>query len=314
MIFCYLEPEPIILIQSSYNGLCIEVQLTIGDVYIPLLSACNKDSTGQQWKWNKDNLLYNLDTLKCISTGSGGSLELRNCTTGDSLQHWLCADHFIEQPSTGNCVTVNKDSQQLITQPCNVTNYRQLWNKYDSEDYLQTNSLQPLLGSSANLICTTPNLHTIPKCYNETGWSYCQVLGYFVIGLYHDSNSNLITKFYCCYSPHVFTGHPETAKAVEKEECRDVTWQSESSGKYFKCPNGFYFKGYLNGEGLLTTQKIRCCRTAEAPSRWWHCERDNIYRTRDLHKCFREGYHIAGVYKTTDCLSAECVERLLCCI
>ena len=267
----------------------------------------------QQWKWNKDNQLYNLDALKCISTGSGGLLELSNCTTGDSLQHWLCADHFIEQPSTGSCATVDRDSQQLIAQPCNLTNYRQLWNKYEAGDGLQTNSLSHLPGSSLNPICTIPHLHTTPKCYDADGWTRCSVSGYFVRGLYHGGNSNLITKFYCCYTPHVFTGRPGTATGVESETCSDVAWWSQNSVKYFKCQNGFYFKGYSNGEGLLTAQKIRCCRIAKAPLRWRHCE-SNTFRTRTLHKCFREGYHIAGVYKTASCTSAECIERLLCCI
>ena len=326
--FCYyieklIEPEPTILIQSIYNGLCIEVQSTIGGVCILLLNTCNQNSAVQQWKWNEDNQLYNLDTLKCISTGPEGSVELRNCTRGDVLQQWLCVNHFIEQLSTGYCITVREDTRQLIVEQCNMENYRQPWNKYNNS--LQNEigfSLLHLLGDDsqdAESICTIPHIHTIPECYNESvhlGWSSCQLLGYFVMGLYHTGNLNVITNFRCCYTSHVFTGQPETASSVEQEMCDDVTWwSSHSTMGWFKCPTGLYLKGYLKGEreGLLAVQLARCCRTAQAPSIYRHCYTDSTFGSKGLHECSRTGYHIAGVYKT-DCHFMECIEKLLCCI
>ena len=291
-------------------------------MYILLLNTCNQNSAVQQWKWNKDNQLYNLDTLQCISTGPEGLLELRKCISGDVLQQWLCANHFIEQPSTGNCITVKENTQQLIVEQCNMENYRQLWNKYN--DSLQSEigfSLLHLLGDDSTVepICTLPHIHTIPDCYNETvhlGWSSCQVLGYFVTGLYHMDNLNLITKFHCCYTTHVFTGQPETASNAEPEICDDVTWwSSQSSMGWFKCPTGSYFKGYLRGEkeGLLAVQLVRCCRTVQAPSIYRYCYTDSTFGSKWLHECSRAGYHIAGIYKT-DCHFKECIEKLLCCI
>ena len=326
-IFCYYLEKFIktVLIQSIHNGLCIEAQVTIGGVYILLLSTCNQNDAAQKWKWNEDNQLYNLDTLKCISTGQEGLVELRNCTSGDGLQQWLCANHFIEQPSTGNCITVKENSQQLIMEQCSMENYRQLWNKYNNSIQNEIGfSLLHLLGddsqdSQLEPICTIPHVHTIPECYNETthlGWSFCQLLGYFVTGVYHMSGLNVITDFHCCYTTHVFTGQPETASSVEQEICEDVTWwSSHNLMGWFKCPTGLYFKGYLKGEedGLLAVQLVRCCRTAQAPSVHQHCYPDGTFESKGLHKCSRTGYHIAGVYKT-DCHSAECIERLYCCI
>ena len=280
----------------------------------------------QQWKWNKDNQLCNLDTLKCISTGPEELLELHNRTSGDVLQQWLCANHFIEHPSTGTCMTVKENTRQLTAEQCNMENYRQLWNKYNNS--LQSEigfSLLHLLGDdsrdteSVEPICTIP--HTIPQCFNATirlGWSSCQVLGYFVTGLYHmdNLNLNLITNFYCCYTSHVFTGRPETASSIEQEMCDDVTWwSSHSTIGWFKCPTGSYFKGYLKGEkeGLLAVQLVRCCRTTQAPSIYRHCYTDSTFGYKGLHECSRAGYHIAGIYKT-DCHFMQCIEKLLCCI
>lgn len=315
-------PEPPVVIQNSRDGPCIQVDLNTGDL---LLSGCNQNSLAQQWKWNEHNQLYNPVTLKCISTGVDGSLELHSCSSGDALQQWLCANHFIEQPSTGNCITVSGHS--LIAEECTMENKRQLWNKYNNS--LQSeieDTFLHLLGDDSQAleleksICTIPGYHTFDECYDEKvrfGWSVCQRLGYFVSGVYHLGYiSHVITDLRCCFTPHIFIGQPETLSTIEQEVCVNMTWWSSSNANgWFKCPAGMYFKGYLKGVqiGWQAVQKVRCCRTVQAPSLYRQCYTDSSDGSEGIHECSRAGYHIAGIYKT-DCSLIECVEKLLCCI
>lgn len=319
-------PEPPILIQSSYNQLCIQVHLSTEGVHILLLSVCNQNSSSQQWKWNEDNQLYNSVISKCISTGLENLLELRDCASGDSLQHWLCANHFIEQPSTGNCITTSEDSHQLIVEKCIIENNRQLWNKYtDNLQDEMERSLIRMLGDDSQsaepteTICPIPGYHTVAECYDQKihhGWSLCQQLGYFVTGLYHVGDLHLITDFRCCFTSHVFTGQPETPSSIELEICVNKTWWSAFNRKgWFMCSPGSYFKGYLKGEGegWHAIQQVQCCRTEQAPSNYRQCHTQDANGAGGLHQCSRTAYHIAGVYKT-DCSFVECVEKLYCCI
>lgn len=273
----------------------------------------------QQWKWTEENQLYNPVTLKCISTGPEGLLELHNCTTGDTLQQWLCANHFIEQPSTGNCITVSEGSQQLVAEKCvKEKNMTQTWNKHNRLFHLLADDSQA--PDSVEPICTVPGRHTITACYRETinlGWTVCKRLGYYVKGLSHLSIFHLIIDFDCCFTPRVFTGKPETPSSIEEEICVNETWWSSLNVKgWFKCPTGFYFKGYFNKggqKGWHAVQQVRCCRTAQVPPIYRQCYTDATDGSKTLHECSRAGYHIAGVYKT-DCSLIECVEELYCCI
>lgn len=291
-------------------------------MYTLLLTTCNQDSLFQQWKWNGENQLYNPTTSQCISSTAEKALELHSCTSGDTLQQWLCANHFIEQPSNGNCMTVGKDLDQLIIEKCIMDNNRQLWNRYNGNSQSEMDLSLNLSANhswAAESICTIPGYHSVAECYSERihrGWSFCQRLGYFVTGLYHVSQLHLITDFRCCFTSHVFTGQPETISSIEEEICANVTWWSSLNTKgWFKCPIGLYFKGYLKDvqDGWGTVQQVKCCRTAQAPSIYRQCYTDSTDGSEGLHECSRTGYHIVGAYKT-DCSFVECVERLLCCI
>lgn len=330
---CYSEKSTsneIIVIQSGFDiNLCIGVHLINNEKPILqlLLSVCNESSLLQQWKWNEENQLYNPTTLKYIATGKERFLELKDYKSGHPLYEWLCADHFIEQPSTGKCMTVSEDSHQVIVEKCVLRNSRQLWNKYTNnlEDEME-HSLLNLMGKDSQAaepavesICTNSSRHTITKCYTvnsgaSLGWLFCRILGYYVTGFYH--KDDLTTDFQCCFTSHVFTGQLETSPTTEEEICVNTTWwYSTNEMGWFRCPAGFYFKGYLKGEqkGWHAVLEVRCCRTAQAPPDYRRCYTNSTDGSEGLHKCSHIGYRIAGLYKT-DCSSMECVEKLRCCI
>ena len=322
------KPEPPLSIQNMDNGLCLHSQPSSTGFNLLVMDTCHHNSSSQSWQWNGNNQLYNPTTLECISTNPDGLFELRNCTD-DMSQQLLCADHFIKQPSTGNCMTVREDSDRPVAERCTLMNHKQKWNKYTgSMESEMEESLLRLLGDNTNMnettvetICTIPGYHTVAECYSErvlTGWSLCRRQGHYVTGLYHISNRFLqsITDFYCCFTPHVFTGEPETLSTIEEEICENVTWWSSLDKiGWFKCPTGLYFKGYLkvSREGLNAVLQVRCCKTDQAPQVYRQCYTDSNDDSEGLHKCRRTGYHIAGIYKT-DCHQLQCIERLLCCI
>ena len=266
----------------------------------------------QQWRWNDKNQLYNPATLKCISTGPEGLLELRDCTSGDCLQEWLCANHYIEQPCTGNCITVSEDSYHLVAEPCaEEKSTNQKWNKFKEILTLLGDISAP---KSVEPICTVPGYHTITKCYKgdiKLGWSVCNRLGYYVKGLSHARTLTVTEYFNCCFTPHIFTGEPGTPSRTE-EICVNETWWFSNTRGWFKCPMGYYLKGYFK-EGLKgwhADQQVRCCKPAQGPSFYQHC-RTNSTDVQGLHQC-PDGYHIAGVYNT-DCSQTDCVEDIYCC-
>lgn len=305
-------------IQNGYNGSCVQASLTAEGVYILLLIDCNQQSLMQQWKWNEDNQLYNPTTLKCISTGPEGLLELRDCTSGDTLQQWLCANHYIEQPSTGNCITVSEDSQQVIAEQCVAEkSTTQKWNKFNEILYLPGEDLPD--SKPVEPICAVPGYHTVTECYKEDielGWSVCNQLGYYVKGLSHPRIFTITEYFNCCFTPHVFTGQPGTPSTIEEENCVNETWWSSLNTKgWFKCPTGYYFKGYFKQglKGWHGVQQVRCCKPAQAPSIYQYCYTNSTNELKGLHQCSDPGYHIAGVYKT-DCSLADCIEEIYCCI
>ena len=312
-----------ILIQTSYGGACIQANLVNGGKYVLLLSDCNQNNSMQRWKWNEENQLYNPVVLQCISSRQDGLLELRNCTSGDTLQQWLCANHFIEQPSNGNCIAVSKHSHQLIVEKCNTEkNMTQTWNKYNNLQSEIENSILHLLGDNSHSpqsICAPSGYHTVVECYNEKihlGWSVCNRLGFYVTGLSHLGILHLITEFKCCYTPHVFTGQLETPASIEEEVCVNEIWWSFLKVKgWFRCPTGYYFKGYFKGgqNGWHAIQQVRCCKAARAPLSYQDCYMDDTDGSNGQHKCSRAGHHIAGVYKT-DCSFINCVEQLFCCV
>jgi len=282
------------------------------------------------WQWNGDNQLYNPTTLKCITTNAEGLLELRSCEEDDLTQQWLCADHFIKQPSTGNCITASDDSDHLMAERCALMNSKQRWNKYTgSTESEMEEALLHMLGDNTNTnkstvetICTIPGYHTVEECYSQRilpGWSYCSRKGYFVTGLYHIDNEfhQRITDFHCCFTSHVFTGEPETLSTIEEEICTTVTWWSSlnRTAAWFRCPTGQYFKGYLkvSKDGLDAVQKVKCCKTDKAPQTYRQCYTDPSNNSDGLHKCNRAGYHITAVYKA-NCSLLHCIEKLLCCI
>lgn len=323
------KPEPPLSIQSMDSGLCLHNQPITFDANSLVLDVCHHNSSSQLWQWNGNNQLYNPAILECISTDPDGLLELRNCTDNDMTQQWLCADHFIKQPSTGNCITVSEDSHHLVAERCALVNRKQMWNKYNGNTESEMEeSLLRLLGDNINTnettaetICTIPGYHTVAECYSErvlTGWSLCRRQGHYVTGLYHISNKFLqrITDFYCCFTPHVFTGEPETLSTIEEEICENVTWWSSLNRMgWFQCPTGMYFKGYLrvNREGLDAVLQVQCCKTDQAPKVYRQCYTESSGNFDGLHKCRRTGYHITGIYKT-DCHLLQCIEKLMCCI
>ena len=223
-------------------------------------------------------------------------------------------------------MTVSKDSHQVIVEKCVLGNSRQLWNKYTNnfEDEME-HSLLNLMDKDSHAakpvesICTNSSRHTITKCYIENiedgpEWLLCRVLGYYVSGLHH--KDGLTTGFQCCFTSHVFTGQLETSPSTEEEICVNTTWWSSADEMgWFRCPAGYYFKGYLKGgqKGWHAVLEVRCCRTAQAPPDYRQCYTNSTDGSEELHKCSHTGYRIAGLYKT-NCSSMECFEKLRCCI
>lgn len=283
-----------------------------------MLADCDQNSLMQHWNWNEENQLYNPATLKCISTGPEGLLELRDCTSGDTLQQWLCANHYVEQPSTGNCITINEDSHQLVAERCaEEKSAAQKWNKFKVIIIFPGSNIPA--PKSVEPVCTKPGHHTVTECYKEDiklGWSVCNRLGYYVKGLSHPHILTITEYFNCCFTPHVFTGEPGTPSSVEEEICVNETWWfSPNTEEWFKCPEGYYLKGYFKeGErGWHAIQQVRCCKPAQGPSSYQHCQTESADGPKGLHQCRDPGYHIAGVYNT-DCSLTDCVEQIYCCI
>lgn len=87
-------------------------------------AECNSSLSQQFWQWTKNDTILNIGSYLCLTTtvtgsgigSDGGSetemLALSPCMDSDSRQKWSCAGNFIQQPTSGKCVTTSDDSEE----------------------------------------------------------------------------------------------------------------------------------------------------------------------------------------------------------
>ncbi len=88
------------------------------NLYNVSTTECNSSLSQQFWRWTENNTILNIASYLCLTTvgGSGtGSeggnetevLALAPCMDSDNRQKWSCAGSFIQQPTSGKCLTTS---------------------------------------------------------------------------------------------------------------------------------------------------------------------------------------------------------------
>ena len=346
-------PLEAFLIQSRHTNSCLDIDyldspeqnLESASLYKVVLAECNSTAREQYWMWTDNNQLLHFSTHLCLAAAASNESEFTDtlfltlCNQRDSTQEWLCAESFIEQPTSARCIAVkhsetvdyaeeldqylnNETTSNNLTvsiEDCSAASTNQMWNaitqsvsKFESEE--QT-------------ICTKSETHRLSRCYvkdmEPSNRTTCDRPGYYTSAFYHINWQSLdsITGMKCCATSHVFTGRPESPVAIHQEECQEVEWWSYEDATvakgWFRCPvEGMFLKGFhLSPEaGLHGIRRAKCCKPATSRSQYEHCYTDRVQRLKNsgVHACSLSGYHITAAFKTA-CSQFACIEEITCC-
>ena len=344
-------PTEAFLIQSKHSNSCLDIDyvdirkqnLESAILYRVVLAECNRTAREQYWKWTDNNQLLHFGTHLCLgeaTSESNDALFLKLCNQRDSTQEWLCAESFIEQPTSAKCITVkysetvdyakeldqfsnNETDYTVSLEDCSGASTNQMWGAV----YPQLTSENE---SEQQTVCTASEKHQLSRCYVKdmdisqlSNQTTCDRPGYYTSAFYHIKSQSLdgITGMECCATSYVFTGRPESPIAVHREECQEVEWWSYEDATvaegWFQCPaEGMFLKGFhLSPEaGLGGIRKAKCCKPASSPSRYEHCYMDRLQKLESsgVHACSLSGYHITAAFKTA-CSQFDCIEEITCC-
>ena len=85
------------------------------NLYNVSMTECNSSLSQQFWQWTENDTILNIGSYLCLTTvdeSSTGSedneaemLALTPCTDSDNRQKWSCTGSFIQQPTSGKCLT-----------------------------------------------------------------------------------------------------------------------------------------------------------------------------------------------------------------
>lgn len=258
---------------------------------------------------------------------------LTNCSTsGEPSQLWLCAEHFIQQPASGKCITARAtevddyyvDSLESLGAEGEVvleycSHGERVWQEWVGVDD-NSNQTEPSICS------LSLDEHQVSRCFEQDMtdpglWVTCNRLGYFVSGLHHsqpDGNGR-VTGLQCCAASGVFSGAPDSPDPAHEEGCQDVEWwrfeDALINEGWSRCPEGTFLKGLLLSPepGTIGLQRAKCCWLGSTtPTDYIHQYTDSAINAGEtgVHACL-PGYHVAALLKIT-CTGLDCVEEITC--
>ena len=105
-------PEDSFPIHSErFANICLDIApWSQGRLYDVVARDCNATKRTQHWKWTNSDQILNVETFLCLAS-RGGALIVTACAEGDdSHQQWTCAGSYIEQLSTGRCLTLHEQA------------------------------------------------------------------------------------------------------------------------------------------------------------------------------------------------------------
>ena len=102
------------------NGISTEVPESLYNVST---ADCNSSLPQQFWQWTENDTILNVGSYLCLTTvgrsGTGSdpgseleTLALTPCMDSDNRQKWSCAGNFIQQPTSGKCLTTSNTSDR----------------------------------------------------------------------------------------------------------------------------------------------------------------------------------------------------------
>ena len=88
------------------------------NLYNVSTAQCNSSLSQQFWQWTDNDTILNIGSYLCLTTvggsgtGSDGGSEIEKlaltpCMVSDNRQKWSCAGSFIQQPTSGKCLTTS---------------------------------------------------------------------------------------------------------------------------------------------------------------------------------------------------------------
>ena len=88
------------------------------NLYNVSTAECNSSLSQQFWQWTENDTILNIRSYLCLTTVSGSGtgsdggsetekLALTPCMDSDNRQKWSCAGSFIQQPTSGKCLTTS---------------------------------------------------------------------------------------------------------------------------------------------------------------------------------------------------------------
>lgn len=120
-------------IQNIKTNACLTVLKIANNkapnLYNVSMMECNSSLSQQFWQWTENDTILNIGSYLCLTTlngsgtgsevgseggSEGGSetemLALQPCTSMDNRQKWSCAGNYIQQPTSGKCLTTSDAS------------------------------------------------------------------------------------------------------------------------------------------------------------------------------------------------------------
>ena len=91
-------------------------------LYIVSLAHCNSSQPQQFWLWTTNDTIINAGSYLCLTTVDGvendeddeeENLALMPCLKSNRRQKWNCAGEYIEQPTSGKCLTASGELSRV---------------------------------------------------------------------------------------------------------------------------------------------------------------------------------------------------------
>ncbi|XP_022803084.1 uncharacterized protein LOC111340494 [Stylophora pistillata] len=155
---------------------------------------------------------------------------------------------------------------------------------------------------------------------DRQGWSVCPQTNTYLKGLWRndfkagDERVGRIEEGTCCFAD-------EPCYTDEPANCKSVDWTRLLDGfnVWALCPAGYYMNSLRLGKGppqfLRDIDEAKCCHPEGHPESYDSCYDEDVSRSFDkkgLSSCKREGYYMAGFYKSS-CNNIYCIEKFRCC-
>jgi len=153
--------------------------------------------------------------------------------------------------------------------------------------------------------------------FDRQGWATCDSSIQYIKGLWRNDRESddqiySIEEAKCCTALAPYNNTPST--------CQHTNWWGtlDNFHVWALCPNGSFLQGLYRNSGdgwLYKIEEAKCCKPNIFPDQYEDCYNENIWGSfdnRGLSECKKDGYYVAGFYKS-DCNELYCIEELKCC-